>query len=55
MSKMDVLMSFLNVSFCYRFHGKISREEAERLLVEDGCYLVRESQRALGQYTLSMK
>ncbi|KAF8790576.1 N-chimaerin-like isoform X1 [Argiope bruennichi] len=37
------------------FHGKISREEAERLLVEDGCYLVRESQRAVGQYTLSMK
>ncbi|KAG8201103.1 hypothetical protein JTE90_028773 [Oedothorax gibbosus] len=37
------------------FHGKISREEAERLLVEDGCYLVRESQRALGQYTLSMR
>ncbi|XP_054722206.1 N-chimaerin-like [Uloborus diversus] len=37
------------------FHGKISREEAERLLVEDGCYLVRESQRAVGQYTLSMR
>lgn len=37
------------------FHGKISREEAERLLVDDGCYLVRESQRAPGQYTLSMK
>ncbi|XP_067144575.1 N-chimaerin-like isoform X2 [Centruroides vittatus] len=38
------------------FHGKISREEADRLLQEgDGCYLVRESQRANGQYTLSMR
>lgn len=34
----------------------ISREEAERLLQEgDGCYLVRESQRAPGQYTLSLR
>ncbi|XP_077562028.1 N-chimaerin-like isoform X1 [Haemaphysalis longicornis] len=38
------------------FHGIISREEAERLLQEgDGCYLVRESQRAPGQYTLSLR
>lgn len=34
----------------------ISREEAERMLQEgDGCYLVRESQRAPGQYTLSLR
>ncbi|KAH7946458.1 hypothetical protein HPB49_025436 [Dermacentor silvarum] len=39
-----------------RFHGIISREEAERMLQEgDGCYLVRESQRAPGQYTLSLR
>lgn len=38
------------------FHGIISREEAERMLQEgDGCYLVRESQRAPGQYTLSLR
>ena len=36
------------------FHGKISREEAERLLVprEDGLFLVRESNNFPGDYTL---
>ncbi|XP_076328852.1 N-chimaerin-like isoform X2 [Tachypleus tridentatus] len=38
------------------FHGRISREKADLLLQEgDGCYLVRESQRAHGQYTLGLR
>lgn len=38
------------------FHGIISREEADALLQgEDGRYLVRESQRAAAQYTLSLR
>ncbi|XP_014680656.1 PREDICTED: beta-chimaerin-like isoform X2 [Priapulus caudatus] len=38
------------------FHGMVSREEADAQLSEcDGCYLVRESQRAPGSYTLSMR
>ena len=39
-----------------RFHGSISREEADELVANcDGCYLVRESQRSPGQYTLTMR
>ena len=39
-----------------RFHGGISREEADELVSEaDGCYLVRESQRSPGSYTLTMR
>lgn len=37
------------------FHGAVSREEADKILTEEGSYLVRESQRAPGQFTLSMK
>ncbi|KAL9967693.1 hypothetical protein ACROYT_G025979 [Oculina patagonica] len=38
------------------FHGSISREEADELVSEaDGCYLVRESQRSRGSYTLTMR
>lgn len=38
------------------FHGCISREEADELVSEaDGCYLVRESQRSRGSYTLTMR
>lgn len=38
------------------FHGAISREETDCLLSEcDGLYLVRESQRALGTYTLAIR
>ncbi|XP_053209683.1 N-chimaerin-like [Panonychus citri] len=38
------------------FHGKITREEANKLLSgEDGRYLVRESVRAQHQYTLSLR
>lgn len=38
------------------FHGCISREEADDLVSEaDGCYLVRESQRSPGSYTLTMR
>ncbi|CAH1775714.1 unnamed protein product [Owenia fusiformis] len=38
------------------FHGAISRETADRLLnICDGCYLVRESQRAPGTYTLALR
>lgn len=41
-----------------RFHGIVSREEAERMLSEDGVdgrYLVRESPRNRGQMTLSLR
>ena len=39
-----------------RFHGSISREEADDLVANyDGCYLVRESQRSPGQCTLTMR
>lgn len=39
------------------YHGPISRDEATILLqyLEDGAYLVRESQRAPGQFTLMIK
>ena len=41
------------------FHGKINREECDKLLKsdanEDGRYLVRESIRSPGQYTLSLR
>ncbi|XP_013395393.1 N-chimaerin [Lingula anatina] len=37
------------------FHGAISREDTDRLLHCDGCYLVRESQRAPGTYTLAIR
>ncbi|KAG1662703.1 N-chimaerin [Nymphon striatum] len=38
------------------FHGKISREEADSLLSNcDGCYVVRQSQRAMGAFTLSLR
>nr|XP_027239563.1 SHC-transforming protein 1-like [Penaeus vannamei] len=35
------------------FHGAISRKEAEMLLVQDGDFLVRESQGTAGQYVLT--
>ncbi|XP_049817830.1 SHC-transforming protein 1 [Aethina tumida] len=35
------------------FHGPISRAEAERLLVKDGDFLVRESMNTAGQFVLS--
>ncbi|GAB5575760.1 beta-chimaerin isoform X2 [Prionailurus iriomotensis] len=38
-----------------RFHGMISREEADQLLsVAEGSYLIRESQRQPGTYTLAL-
>ncbi|KAF6019565.1 CHN1 [Bugula neritina] len=37
------------------FHGEISRHEADELLLSDGCYLVRESQRNPGCYTLAIR
>ena len=47
---------FLISLFLFRYHGKISREEADSLLsTRDGCYLVRESQRAEGAYTLGLR
>ena len=47
----------MNTSIHYfRFHGLISREEADHLVsVQSGCYLVRESQNSPGQYALSMR
>ncbi|KAK7012351.1 sporulation-specific csd4-like protein [Halocaridina rubra] len=35
------------------FHGAISRKEAEVLLIQDGDFLVRESQGTVGQYVLT--
>lgn len=35
------------------FHGAISRKEAEGLLIQDGDFLVRESQGTVGQYVLT--
>ncbi|XP_069180330.1 SHC-transforming protein 2 isoform X1 [Procambarus clarkii] len=35
------------------FHGAISRKEAELLLLQDGDFLVRESQGTVGQYVLT--
>ncbi|CAD7682495.1 unnamed protein product [Nyctereutes procyonoides] len=38
------------------FHGMISREEADQLLsVAEGSYLIHESQRQLGTYTLALR
>ncbi len=40
----------------YRFHGLISRERAdERLAGTEGAYLIRESQRQPGTYTLALR
>ena len=35
------------------FHGFLSRPEAERLLVEDGKFLIHESSKKPGQYVLT--
>lgn len=35
------------------FHGRLSRRAAEKLLVKDGDFLVRESITSPGQYVLS--
>jgi fyn-related kinase len=41
------------------FFGKITRSKAEKLLMnpmrKHGCYLIRESESAPGQYSLSMR
>lgn len=37
------------------FHGNISRSGADSLLVEDGCYLVRKSERAADAFTLAIR
>ncbi|KAG5283463.1 hypothetical protein AALO_G00042360, partial [Alosa alosa] len=38
------------------YHGMISREEADQLLsVAEGSYLIRESQRQPGTYTLALR
>ena len=53
---MKVFLIKVVFSIFDRFHGCISREEADRLVSEaDGCYLVRESQRSPGSYTLTMR
>ena len=50
------LVSCSQVITCItRFHGEISRHETDELLVHDGCYLVRESQRSPGCYTLAIR
>ena len=48
--------AFIYISDHFRYHGAISREEADRLLCKgDGSYLIRESQRAPGTYTLAIR
>lgn len=44
------------MSYC-RYHGAISREDADFMLTigGEGSYLIRESQRAPGQYTLAIR
>ncbi|XP_059168116.1 N-chimaerin-like isoform X2 [Physella acuta] len=37
------------------FHGALSRQEADRLLNRDGCYLVRKSERAPDAFTLAIR
>ncbi|KAK7093173.1 N-chimaerin-like isoform X2 [Littorina saxatilis] len=37
------------------FHGNVSRSGADSLLVEDGCYLVRKSERAPDAFTLAIR
>ncbi|XP_054643080.1 N-chimaerin isoform X2 [Dunckerocampus dactyliophorus] len=40
----------------FRYHGMISREEADQLLSQaEGSYLIRESQRQPGTYTLALR
>lgn len=42
--------------FTSRYHGMISREEADQLLSQaEGSYLIRESQRQPGTYTLALR
>lgn len=45
-----------NLPYGREFHGAISREETDLLIGDcDGCYLVRESQRAEKSYTLAIR
>ena len=44
-----------NFDFCFRFHGPISRTDANALLNNvDGRYLIRESWRGEQEYTLAI-
>ncbi|XP_057174738.1 N-chimaerin isoform X6 [Ursus arctos] len=46
----------IDESAVFVFHGMISREEADQLLsVAEGSYLIRESQRQPGTYTLALR
>ena len=47
----------VNAVFCVRYHGAISRENADFLLTigGEGSYLIRESLRAPGQFTLAIR
>ena len=61
-AKRSVIMQFTTAAGdgVDRFHGIISRDEADLLLTadcedEDGRYLIRESQRAKEQYTLAIR
>ena len=47
----------LNAVLCARYHGAISRENADFLLTigGEGSYLIRESLRAPGQFTLAIR
>lgn len=57
----SMLVSFLNVSFsacCRWFYGKIPRAKAEEILNKqrrDGAFLIRESESAPGDFSLSVK
>jgi len=57
-AKMKVkLVAVVCVLLVVRYHGAISREDADFMLTigGEGSYLIRESQRAPGQFTLAIR
>ena len=49
-------MILCNMCYITRYHGMISREDADQLLNQaEGSYLIRESQRQPGTYTLALR
>ena len=51
------LVAVVCVLLVVRYHGAISREDADFMLTigGEGSYLIRESQRAPGQFTLAIR
>lgn len=56
MTKEEITLEDLYMFFLNRFHGVISRDYADELLVgTEGAYLIRESQRQPGTCTLALR